>query len=145
MWKIIIALSLFFTMINCTNINQKSMNNDLKREVPEDKLREVKNGDATQTHHDTTGVSDYDFVVSEAAVGNIKGVPFTVAGFESKIKDGVEVTSSYLDINKKEFVDVEDGTEFMLDKDTKIKVVKLSPAIAPDTKGKIYFKIVALK
>ena len=108
-----------------------------------DRIKETPGKNTTVQQADTSEVLDFDYVVSEAAVGKIHGVPFTVAGFETKVISGVEVVSTYLDIDKKEFVDVENGTEFMLNKDTKVKVVKLIPAVAPDTKGKIYFKVLS--
>jgi len=84
-------------------------------------------------------IKDYDFVVSEAAVGNYEGVPFTVAGILLQEVEGKKVPTTYLDIDKSRFVDIFDGTEFELKKGVKLKVIRIEFANPPE-KGKIYFK-----
>lgn len=82
---------------------------------------------------------EYDFVVSEAAVGSYGGVRFTVAGFEES-EDPASEWETYLDIEKSRFVDVMNGTIFDLNESIKLLVVKLEKE-NDDQKGKIFFKV----
>lgn len=83
--------------------------------------------------------AEYDFVVAEAAVGSYNNITFTVAGFEES-EDENSPWETYLDIAKKEFVDIVNGTIFNLDNDTRIQVIRLEKE-SDEVKGKVYFKV----
>lgn len=81
----------------------------------------------------------YDFVVSEAAVGRVDDVIFTVAGINDEVRDGKTVYTTYLDINKSEIVNIEEGSVVKMKEGLMLKVVGITGAEAPQ-KGKVFFK-----
>jgi hypothetical protein len=90
-----------------------------------------------------TSQTDYDFVVSEAAVGNIRGVNFTVAGISEAEVEGKTQWTTYLDIEKSRFEEVYQGKIVELNQQTKVLIVKIEGGDDnTGIKGKIYFKLV---
>ena len=84
--------------------------------------------------------SDSDYVLSEASVGLIEGISFTVSGLVmSTEEDEGEGWTAYFDIEKSRFVDFWEGTEFELKEGVNLKVLKIEKA-DHDAKGKIYLK-----
>ncbi len=85
--------------------------------------------------------TDYDFVVAEAAVGNIKGVNFTVAGIDEAEVDGKKQLSTYLDIEKSRFEEIYAGKVVELNPQVKVLIVKLEGGDQAQGSGKVYFKL----
>ena len=86
--------------------------------------------------------SEYDYVVSEAAVGQIEGVQFTVAEITEELVEGKTKNTTYLDIEKKRFEDIYEGSVVSLNEKVKVLVVKIESLPTPQGKGKVYFKVV---
>lgn len=132
--KIVFAVAVTTIFIACFVKSKKGNMTDDKNE---NSITEVPKNDSEEKV--SSEKATFDFVVSEAAVGSINGVTFTVAGFEES-EDSNSAWETYLDIDKSKFVDVMDGTIFNLDETTRVQVIKLEKD-SDDSKGKIYFKI----
>lgn len=100
---------------------------------------EIPNNNPTST--DSTQL-DYDYVVSEAAVGEIKGVHFTVADISFKEKEGKKQATTYLDIEKQRFEDIYDSSIVQLNSEVKVLILKIEASPEPQGKGKVYFKLI---
>lgn len=123
----------------CNNPANKTMNNP---ESPtSDKEVIILNEKAADALSQTPVASgDFDYVVSEAAVGNIGGVPFTLDGIYSTEKDGKKVPTTTMDINKQRFVDIFEGSIVELKEGLSVKIFKIEEGEG-DSKGKVYFKV----
>ncbi len=140
MGKIIIfKIAIVSLFVGCFNVNKNNMDH-IDKEIVEsgDEIIEVK---ADESANAEIQENEFDFVISEAAVGNYENVPFTIAGIlDEENEDGEVVFTTYIKINKKETIDLYDGTEFLLKENVKLKIVKIEPAEEENGKGKVYFK-----
>jgi hypothetical protein len=84
---------------------------------------------------------EYDYVIGEAAVGEIKGVHFTTAGITWEEKEGKSKATTYLDIEKSRFEDIYEGSIVKLNEQIKVLVTKIETSPEPQGKGRIYFKL----
>ena len=107
-----------------------------KKKSNQSVIMENKNPDPTPTPQEKGQKQEY--VVSEAAVGNIGGVPFTLSGISKNEAGKDKVT---LDINKSRFVDAVVGDEIKMDENTTVRVTKIERADPPQ-RGQISFVVV---
>jgi hypothetical protein len=83
----------------------------------------------------------YDLVVSEASFAKYSDISFTVSGLSRTKKEGQQVWTAYLDIEKSRFVDFFEGTQFELKEGLNMVVAKIEKK-DHDDKGKVYFNVV---
>ena len=88
---------------------------------------------------ETPYTGPFDFVVSEAAVGQVDGVRFTVAGIREVERGGAVIPTTYLDIERSRIVDVEPDSVVTLREGLALRVVAIVSAGDP-MKGKVYFQ-----
>lgn len=81
--------------------------------------------------------ADYDAVISEAAVGSLRGVSIAVGAIHSE-PEGYEVE---IDIDKSRFETVREGSVFELADGVRARVVGIEYA-KPPRKGKLFLAIV---
>jgi hypothetical protein len=106
--------------------------------LPSDKIIEKPSTPVTDT---VVRQKEYDYVVSEAAVGQVGGTVFTLAGIYPSTESGHTVYSVMIKINKIKVVEAFEGTILELNEQTKLKVVKIQYEEEPK-KGNVYFKVV---
>lgn len=94
---------------------------------------------ANSPQSESSQVVDYDYVVSEAAVGQVDGVVFTLSGIYPKSDDANPVYMVTIDINKSDLVEVHEGSIIQLNEKTSLKVLRID-APSEASKGKVYFK-----
>jgi hypothetical protein len=104
--------------------------------LPSDKIIEKP---STPTKDTVVRQKEYDYVVSEAAVGQVGGTVFTLAGIYPSTENGYTVYSVMIKINKIKVVEAFEGTILELNEQTKLKVVKIQYEEEPK-KGNVYFK-----
>jgi hypothetical protein len=122
-----------FLTLNCSQTQQKNMSKQEKEII------EQPNNQPDETKKEI----DYDFVVSEAAVGNIKGVNFTVAGISEAEVEGKKQLTTYLDIEKSRFEEIYQGKVVNLNDKIKVLIIKMEGGDdEKGGKGKVYFKLV---
>ena len=137
----IILFSLIILLNTCTSPNMNPPNKHNEDDTTNNNVHtvtEVSNPSNNETEQQQQA---FDYVVSEAAVGNIEGIPYTLDGIFSAQENNTTVLTTTMDIDKNRFVDIVTGTIVDWKEGVQLRVVNIEKSDGQQ-KGKVYFKVI---
>lgn len=137
----IILFSLIILLNTCTSPNMNPPNKHNEDHTANNNVHTVTEVSNPSNNDTEQHQQAFDYVVSEAAVGNIEGIPFTLDGIFNTQENNTTVLTTTMDIDKNRFVDIVTGTIVDWKEGVQLRVVNIEKSDGQQ-KGKVYFKVI---